>query len=357
MESYADTVSVCKRLGNTKRDFLVLNKAQCKHYPSSPSKARRMFTDLANLVMDYFGKHDVLVIGFAETATAVGAGVATYLGVDYVNTTREDFDADFIEFTESHSHAVEQKLAKPDLGKYSTVIIVEDELTTGNTAMKLIDKLTDLKPNLHFVALSILNGMSDVDLGLFDTQGIDVKYLEKIDNSDYSGRVRDLALDGKTVDIFESSPSQRIIFYSDCFNTRETVNANKYYIALYNNFMSVKVPEDKKDILVLGTEECMFPAIILGSILEERGLTVACHSTTRSPIGVARGENYPLNASYRLHSCYEYKRPTFIYNLREYDAVYIVTDADYQDWGTSELIMLLRMFGNKDIILINLGDQ
>lgn len=53
-----------------------------------------------------------LVIGFAETATAIGAVVAERIAPDcvYVHTTREQFPAanQWIEFLEEHSHAVEQ---------------------------------------------------------------------------------------------------------------------------------------------------------------------------------------------------------------------------------------------------------
>ena len=41
-------------------------------------------------------------------------------------------------------------------------------------------------------------------------------------------------------------------------------------------------------ILVLGTEECMYPALILGRELEKQfpTISVKCHATTRSPIGI-----------------------------------------------------------------------
>ena len=38
--------------------------------------------------------------------------------------------------------------------------------------------------------------------------------------------------------------------------------------------------------LVLGTEECMYPALRLGERLERLGAEVCCHATTRSPIGL-----------------------------------------------------------------------
>ena len=43
-----------------------------------------------------------------------------------------------------------------------------------------------------------------------------------------------------------------------------------------------------KKILVIGTEEFMFPALYIGRKMEKEGAEVRCHSTTRSPIAVIR---------------------------------------------------------------------
>ena len=56
-------------------------------------------------------------------------------------------------------------------------------------------------------------------------------------------------------------------------------------------------------VLVLGTEECMYPALILGQEIERSGLTglVYCHATTRSPIGIWSGDDgYPITEGYRI---------------------------------------------------------
>lgn len=44
-------------------------------------------------------------------------------------------------------------------------------------------------------------------------------------------------------------------------------------------------------ILVVGTEEFMYPALFIGSCIEKKGCTVRSHSTTRSPIEVCQGRN------------------------------------------------------------------
>ena len=83
--------------------------------------------------------------------------------------------------------------------------------------------------------------------------------------------------------------------------------------------------------LVLGTEECMYPALRLGEGLERLGAEVCCHATTRSPIGLCDAPGYPIRSGWKLPSFYEEERTTYVYNLREYDTVIVVSDTKKTD--------------------------
>ena len=85
--------------------------------------------------------------------------------------------------------------------------------------------------------------------------------------------------------------------------------------------------EGLSNIVVLGTEECMYPALILGRLLEEQGLAVRCHATTRSPIGICSESGYPITSGCRLPSFYDDVRTTYLYNFTRCDALVIVSDA------------------------------
>ena len=80
-------------------------------------------------------------------------------------------------------------------------------------------------------------------------------------------------------------------------------------------------------VLFLGTEEFMYPSIYIGSKLEEMGMSVFCHSTTRSPICVSKDKDYPLHSRLTLKSLYDSERTTFLYDMDTYDKVFIITDA------------------------------
>ena len=85
----------------------------------------------------------VVFIGFAETATALGHGVFDCFsdGV-YIHSTREllvDQDVTLY-FEEEHSHATDQRCYAPEqyLNNDKPICLVDDEITTGNTALNII---------------------------------------------------------------------------------------------------------------------------------------------------------------------------------------------------------------------------
>ena len=84
------TLRVAKRYRNAKRAYLMVNPLQAKHMHVSPTEALTMMRTLGEgLQQEFPGAR--LVLGFAETATALGAAVASRLGPDcaFLTTTRE----------------------------------------------------------------------------------------------------------------------------------------------------------------------------------------------------------------------------------------------------------------------------
>jgi hypothetical protein len=90
----------------------------------------------------------------------------------------------------------------------------------------------------------------------------------------------------------------------------------------------------------------MYPALYVGSKLEREGNQVRCHATTRSPIMVDPGEEYPLHSRYELVSLYDKERRTFLYEIGTYDEVFILTDAPETE--TEGLATLLHALHTKN---------
>ena len=85
-----DILRLARRRDTSKRAYLLVNPLQAKHVPSRPGEALAMMEALGRaLAAEY--PDTGLVVGFAETATAIGAVTAGFFPADcvYLTTTRE----------------------------------------------------------------------------------------------------------------------------------------------------------------------------------------------------------------------------------------------------------------------------
>lgn len=379
-----DLVRVAKRENNKRRAYLVVNPMQGKHIPASPSKSLELFSQLAKQCEASYKTERLLVIGFAETATAIGAQVAISLGAPYMHTTREELpDVGYIFFSEEHSHAIEQKIVKDDLDVWmregGRILFIEDEITTGRTILNIIRQLKKrYGAGLSYAAASLLNGMTQEHVQTFEKKGIGLHYLVKTDHSDYENRVQsytETPADGPNEKHDEKNDETEyedrgmtadgpypILHIRGVCDTRRLVEGETYASRcqkLWENIRENLVTgwantKDGKHIAVIGTEECMYPSLYIGRQLEQLGYTVRCHSTTRSPICVSHKPGYPLYERHALPSLYDEKRRTFLYNIDVYDRVLVVTDApelSEKMRGAAELARALRVY-NDDITFI-----
>ena len=389
MYTEAELVRIAKRENNTRRKYLVVNRLQGKHIPVSPKEALQMFRSLAELIKEAYPSERLLMVGFAETATAIGAAVAIECQAAYMQTTREVIDGvDYLYFSESHSHATEQKLVKTDLdkiiGKTDRIVFIEDEVTTGNTILNIVRLIqkTYAQP-VSFAVASILNGMNEEALENYKNLKIPVHYLVKTAHDTYTEIAEQYQADGtchictkpqekeveqqkevqQQIEMQQTKEAQQPIEVQEIsgwINARRLHTADTYKQACeqlwqeiqqkYGYTKYTKETETGRRILVLGTEEFMYPALYVGAKLEEAGYTVRMHATTRSPIAVSKEEKYPLHTRYELASLYEKNRITFVYDLTEYEEVLVLTDAQNQETeGWESLQRALALNQNRQI--------
>lgn len=364
MYTEQDLVAIAKRENNTKRSYLVVNKLQAKHVAVSPSKALNMFWALGDEVKKKYPKEKLLLIGFAETATAIGAAIATELDAYYMQTTRESIEnVEYLFFSEEHSHATEQKLIKTDLdtviGKVDRVIFIEDEVTTGNTILNIIKIMEKVySEHIKFSVASILNGMNGEAKALYESRGIETIYLVKTNHDAYAEIADKFCGNGDKHVLSNENcgVSYKEVEVSHYLNARRLNQGCDYRKACERLWEAVKTSVaigTQKRVLVLGTEEFMYPSIFVGEKIEKEQNEVRCHSTTRSPIEVSMEREYPLHTRYELASLYDKNRKTFLYDIGAYDIVLILTDADNQESeGIQTVLQALQMSGNKNINLI-----
>ena len=372
-----DLVRIAKRENNTKRGYLVVDPLQGKHVPVEPSKALNLFKSLAEKLQGKYEGERLLLIGFAETATAIGAQAAITLGTKYIQTTREVIpDVSYLFFSEAHSHATEQKLVKDDIDRVinetDRIVFVEDEVTTGNTIMNIIRIIRrEYQRKIKFAVASLLNGMTEEYLKIYREEEIELHYLVKTDHSGYSAIAEKYHCDGLSIRAIQEDHTQEklavsiqdkiwnelphIISIPGWMNARRFVDAKQYETAckkLAETVIAETSVKQGERVLVIGTEEFMYPALLTGQEIEKIGCDVRCHSTTRSPIAVSTEEEYPLHCRYELRSLYDPDRKTFIYDLENYDRVIVMTDSALVSLkGLETLTYALRM-KNENISVI-----
>lgn len=169
-----DLFRIAERI-NPKRAFLFVSTLLGRHIPVDPVEHRVALRQLADGVTAHLLEGPVFVMGFAETAVGIGAGVFDCLrtenpgrDIGYLTTTR--FSAagasNWFSIEESHSHAVDHFILVPgpgvvQQGPRATLVLVDDETTTGKTFSELASGLSAQSLQFGRVVLVTLTDWSD----------------------------------------------------------------------------------------------------------------------------------------------------------------------------------------------------
>ena len=153
---------------NPRRGFLIVSKVLGRHVPARPAEMRRSLRDLAAKVPDDL-PGPVLVVGLAETAVGLGHGLFEELhrrGMrgGFLHSTRQVVDSPLLgRFQEPHSHASAHLLYRPaafDLDAVRSLILVDDEVSTGTTLLNLAGALIAALPRCEAIVVAALTDWS-----------------------------------------------------------------------------------------------------------------------------------------------------------------------------------------------------
>jgi adenine/guanine phosphoribosyltransferase-like PRPP-binding protein len=160
---------------NPKRAHLLVSNVLGKHVPQLPSVVHGAGYELGERVRALLGAPEArraVVLGYAETATGLGHAVADGLrDAPYLHSTRRPVTG--VEqaggFEESHSHATSHLLLPEDGellkggAEASTLVLVDDEFSTGNTVLNTIRALHALHPRERYVIVALVDMRSADD--------------------------------------------------------------------------------------------------------------------------------------------------------------------------------------------------
>ncbi len=282
---------------NPRRLYLFLSKVLGKHWPVRPSVMHDVHRRLAAKITDLPGP--LLVIGLAETATALGRGVAEeaalLTGRDdilYLQTTRYRLDRPLaFGFDESHSHAPEHAVYLPDsalqpLFKTArSLVLVDDEISTGRTLAELAKAYLAINPSVEQIAFAcITNWLNPVH------QEALARQLER-------SLLFPALIEGSFQ--FEPDPAFPLptlpLVVADSTRNHDHLVADPARTGLIaGSPITTHLPPLKKGgggdfapidpLAVIGTGEYAYTPFRIALALEEAGHDVLFQSTTRSPI-------------------------------------------------------------------------
>jgi orotate phosphoribosyltransferase len=333
-----DLIHIAKRTNNKKRDYLFVNKYLGKHIPEKAVTIKKLFTEFAEEISIQIPREEkILVVGFAETATALAQFVTYYSAltedinvVYHLQTTRESFELEDslinIAFEEEHSHASSQKLLfkQNHLPEFDRILFIEDEITTGNTILNFIKEFEKIKPNSKYSVASILNWQNEENSKIFRDMNIQTISL-------INGTLREnVPVINVTEDNFKDLFSlNNKDFKPWKFNlntprTGMTRDELKFYIdSRLVNLLMQFTNKEKIPATIIGNEEDMLVPLLYASLLN-----LKFRATTRSPITSSNQEDYIIKDKIKFNGAIESTRENYIYNLKsdDSDLNIIVTD-------------------------------
>ena len=315
---------------SSKRKFLLVSKVLGKHYPVTPRMMSWSYRGLARAVLKVGVSSASVWIGMAETATGLGYGVfeAAYCeGVQealFLQTTRYHIaNNERLEFEEAHSHATDfflyypqEPIAKKKFLEAQDLVLIDDEISTGKTFLRLIKAYQNVNPNLQNVFIvSLVNFAHSEDrLALEDQVNIPVHWISFRQGTLRFEDTHNELLDNITINVSGNGECKKhLLAWPGRLGMLTPITLPKNVVDEVRIYFdkNALTQHDTKPILVLGTGECNAPAYLLGRLLEVEGYQVKVQSTTRSPIH--QGNDIELICEFKDN--YDDGIPNFIYNL------------------------------------------
>lgn len=373
---------------NPKRAQLLVSRVLGKHIPTNPRLVRGAGLLLGRLVADALagrqprplptellhravagdraaaaalprgaldtGGTDALVLGFAETATALGHCVAEGLdGAPYLHSTRRPVPgvAPAGGFTEEHSHATEHLLLPRDqalLTDPRPLVLVDDELSTGRTALNTITALHRRVPRERYVVAALVDVRTDaahlVDGVAALGARLDVVSLARgaVELPDdvvaRAAAIRAGTARTETPTRSHADPDSRVLLAELGWPEGLPAGGRHGFSPADHAALATALPRlagglgvrPGERTLVLGTEELMALPLRLAQTLADTGHDVVFSTTTRSPAVVVDEPGYALRSgiAFPAHDDpADGPGPRFAYNvLRDWDHVLVVVD-------------------------------
>jgi hypothetical protein len=316
---------------NRKRGFLFVSKVLGRHIPVRPGLMSQVHDSLARQIpRDLPGP--VLFVGLAETAVALGHGVRDRFAAQtgrtdtfFLHTSRYRLNRPvLVEFLEEHSHAPSHILYQPSapellhsLKNARSLVLVDDEASTGKTFINLTRALTPTMTTLERVVTAVITDWRAPHLRAAFRESMPV--------------------DASTAALLEGEYQFEAGAFGEGEDAPAAIGTNAPVDALlgrnYGRLGVTECPElplpdlgpvAGRRILVLGSSEFVYPPFLLAGALERLGATAFCQATTRSPVR----QGGAVSCVLEFKDNYADGINNYLYNARreDYDRILICTE-------------------------------
>ncbi|QUL57969.1 phosphoribosyltransferase family protein [Paenibacillus tritici] len=330
-----------------------------------------------------------LFIGFAETATALGHSMYHVFagGASYIHTTRENIPEleSVVTFEEEHSHAVDHFCYALDaklLSGTEPIVLVDDEITTGNTAINIIRDIQSKFPRREFVVASLLDWRSARNIQAYhdleQELGIRITALSLLQGSiQVEGTPLLQAAAGSAAEASAGGAELVTTYVRDGLERLPVTSVDAQgvinpatYLKLSGRFGLKsednvqldagvsRVAEQLRNLregsraLVMGVGEFMYLPM---RIAAEMGEGVSHQSSTRSPIHPERRADYGVHSAAAYPSAGDTEIMNFIYNVEpgQYDDIFVLLEREVPRQRMEPMTDILqRLAGNKVHLVI-----
>lgn len=386
---------------NKKRSFLFVSKLIGKHIPIKPCVGGLTGALLASryieqvkcdpnpnrdqLRMDFLQKNDVetdvfisekynpIIIGFAETATALGhTFYDSFQKADYFHTTREQIDTlqPLIQFEEEHSHATSHRcyIDEKILDNEREIILVDDEITTGKTVLNIIRDIQKQYPRKEYTIVSILDwrskeceqafrelekaediiihcvsllkGTIEVIGEIVNVQSNEENSLVEEDFEQQMNWVSALSLVKQPYPLYTFTSNQTYLQETGRFAIQST---SQYEIKEWAGKLGEKLADMRQGTktLCVGTGEFMYLPM---QITKYMGEGVVYQSTTRSPIYIQNAPQYGVRYGLSFSNPEDPKITNYLYNVAPgfYDEVFIFLERKIENYLMKSMLEELK---------------
>jgi hypothetical protein len=326
-------------------------------------------------------------IGFAETATALGHSMYNIFAgnASYIHTTREDIPdlTSVINFEEEHSHAVDHLCYALDASLLSgeePVILVDDEITTGNTAVNTIRDIQSKFPRQEYVIASLLDWRTGKNLQVYkdleQELGITIKSLCLLQGSIevkgipllHAGEEKDKPAAAKvpiitscvydgmerlpvtSTDSMQELNKSPYLRHSGRFGlvSEENAEVDAGVHVIADQLRKLRTGER---VLVMGVGEFMYLPM---RVAAEMGEGVSYQSTTRSPIHPNRRPDYGVHSAAAYPSAGDPAITNFIYNVEpgQYDEIFVLLEREVPRERIQPMTDILRKLARHKVHLV-----